>query len=1353
MKVSLLASVIAALAMNGGTMLNANVSKLPEKDTSIIVELSRGLDGLTEEGVISTQNAIVNKIRNEVTRNCNIIDRFTVLNNAVALQVNSEDVEAIKNVAGVESVTINKIHWTRALNNDEVISVTPKGTEVEENISATTMHKPTDTNDGEGTVIAILDNEFWLKGNSADGVNDEWHHEVFDALDADVAQRFTFESVSKTKFLKAKRNSKVGAGTEGSLYFNSKVPFYYDYGGDSTTYGKTGPADYDVHTATSYHGSHVASIAAANAPTYKGIAPKAQLVCMKVFTEYTADQLGKDLGFGNSTGAYDLPILNALEDCIKLGVDGINMSLGSDLDDFDGESITLKTLTKLAQSGIMTSISAGNAGKSAYSFTGGYGNWTKDVVETGILGSYANNEAATIVASGQPTKVYYKNALNISGHNVAYEDQIVNREGLDDEYSVEYKLADLGSGDVEYVYVPGFGAASDYEGLDVNGKVAVVNRGSISFATKYNTAKNKRAIGVVIINNDPTASDFNFRCSFGDDFNPTIPCALVLYKDKPFFEANQNGSFKLISDKVADNDNAYTISTFSSDGAKYNLDMKPEITAPGDIIRGAVPPQKKEDKQNTPYSTYEYLSGTSMSAPNNAGAQSVVLSKVAKDVYSKAEPTKDEINSVAEYRKTVDMRIASTADPMYDSEVNPENGELTLTSPRLQGAGMVNIGDALNTSVYLEGYQFGTKQGSGKTKIQLRNNDDIANGRVNLSFLAHNESEETKQYDVKVTIMRPAVVSNNKVISKEYTYIGEVDSMDRISGITYWEWYTDYKGGEFVTEAKQYNNGAAVAKQVMKVSKQIEYYKSEADLKNNNKSIFTIGYWTYNGTEWVELPDYEYQSVQDIVVATVTGQTVSIAPGQSEVKLNDYTLSNEVKDELLELFEYGSYIEGFVTLTAKNAADTDLNIPFLGFYSGTDKDSTRSYASAPVAEPFNFEKSSSEIYASDLANDLAKQLVGKDNADMGSMMVAGYAEEPQAINKEKVLSNDLNFSMLNGFHNVGTDPRTGSYFDNAANNIYIGNPETTNTLIVQQFILRSVVDNYFTIKNVNTGEIAYKSVLEDMLFGEQGGKYPLYKSHVDSSYLGAGYVAHRACAIIPLFDEQTREAFAEGEYEIEFNYLLAGTGTWVKKAYNLYIDSTAPEFTGVETYMADNGDDMVRFNFKDHKINNASIGSKYYDVKFDEAKQVYYIEDTVEAIDAISEKIGISSSNQARVYVQAQDNAYGKTGVIMHFAKEGDYSSKCISVQGPTLRLNNDFIINEAEKTIRFIEIATDDSERDIDVAKYTLNGIDLNPVVPAAKGCAGSAATSCLVLTAIASISLVALFVLRRKKKIGGTR
>ena len=1289
----LLAGMIAVMSIGGMSGLT-NAQKKTEsfsgdKSTRIIVEVNESLEGLSKSEIMSTQDNVIKAIKRNVTSNFDVVNRYSVLNNAFVLDVNKDAVSAIEALPGVASVTYDKIHAKRDLPAEDRYSVTiQRGRKagedegsLEPNISAQTMYKPeSGTAEGEGTVIAILDNEFYLRGQTSEDPASPWNHAVFKPLPEGTFERYTFDSLTATlKNTNAKRKDGATAGQEGSLYFNNKVPFYYDYGGESEDYGKVGPEDYDVSSLKTYHGSHVATIAAGNADTYKGIAPKAQLACMKVFTTYIAPKTGEAMGFGTSTGAYDTAILKALEDAITLGVDGINMSLGSDLGDFDENTITMKTLAKLAKtSGIMTAISAGNAGKTSYSFTGGYGNWTTNMVETGVLGSYANSTEATIIASGQPTRVYFENAIKIGEKNIAYEDQIVNREGFDKDYPDDnqhwlVELREQIGENVKWCLVPGFGTSSDYKDIKllVKDAVAVVNRGSISFADKYNIAVSNGAIGVIIINNDPTANDFNFRCSFGDNFSPTVPCALVLYKDKVIFEnAGGSGTFSFISKEVSDNDLARTISTFSSDGARWNYELKPDVTAPGDNIRGAVPPQKKEHREDTPYSTYEYLSGTSMSAPNYAGAQSLVLSKEVEKHIGDGTISAAEKRAIKAFRQTVDMRLMSTADPMNDSKANPENGAVNYTSPRLQGAGMVNLGKAYETDVYLEGLSL---KGSaiGKSKICLYNNEDIANGRLNLSVLAHNEGENAQTYTAKVTVMRPAIEENNKVIPDKYHYSGEIDSIEKIAGLTYYVKQINPQtwDPEDLIIVKKVNPANASKDDVIKLTKQIPIYDTPEMLEADTPRLMEPGYYKNTSSEgcvWEPLEGFEYQSVQDVVVAEFTRENIEIPTGDNKIKLvENWEIPAAEKEKILEKFEYGCAIEGYVELIQSN--ERKLSVPFLGFYSGADLKDGQLLKDAPVVEPFSFEKDPSKVYPSDLLNDVARQLVGKDNAEFGSTWTVGYAKATNLVDTEKVLYNDTSFEKMLGWHKVGTNPETEEYYDNPQDNIYVGNPYSTNTMIIQQYVMRSVSDNFFTIKNAD-GEVVYKSILEDMLFGDGG---QLHKSHVAPSYLGSGIIAHKAYAVIPLYDASTNKAFESGTYELEFNYKLQCDGSWVSKAYNFTIDTEAPEVTDIKEY-EENGVKRLRIELAEQKVAYASLGYGVVDVHFDSEKGCYYIDETVEEINNIMDQLGTLSSGQKRLTLSVTDAAYGTSGAIIHFF--GSTMNNYVIAQGPGLETNQDFV-------------------------------------------------------------------------------
>ena len=1301
LKIGLLCGVITAMSVCSGTRtLTSDEAKAKECDTKFIIELNDDIHSISSEKSLNQQNMVLSRIKRSVNLNSEKIVSYSILNNAMVVSGNKDDIDSLRKISGVKSVEVINDHVVKNTQS-RGISIPLRGTtdyDETKNASAQTMEKPNDTNEGEGTLIAVLDNEFYFKGATSEDPG--FHHEVYDPLEGGTKEKLSFDRVKqlggKVDTFHAKYVKGTYAGEEGSLYFNNKVPFYYDYAGDSTNGSRNGvetytsPSDplygyvvgnHDVVSKYSLHGSHVSSIAAANAENYKGIAPKAQLACMKVFTDVTQTDAGMEIEGANYSSFSEIGFLAALEDCLMLGVDAINVSIGSDLDDFDLTSITMRTLEKIADEGILTAISAGNAGKSSYSFTGGYGNWTGDMVETGILGSFANGAKTMSIASGQPDWTYFENALKIGEENVAFEDQIVNREGQPKDYDVEFKLSDLidkypaKAGVFDWVYVPGFGAASDYKGIDVSGKIAVVNRGSIDFATKYANAKDNEAIALIIINNDPTATDFNFRCAFGDDFRPTMPCALVLFKDKPLFVAQQTGTFSIIHKQVSDNKAKRTISDFSSDGARFDLDLKPEITTPGSNIKGAVYPQNKEQKEETPLSSYEYFSGTSMAAPNYLGALSLLTSKVSLPALADDKITSAEQAEITKYRKTVNMRFMSTATIMNDFEANGEDGTKSPTSPRMQGAGMANIDGAYHTDVYLKGRDMVKGEDLDMSKVLLRNGSDIANGNVNIKFKAVNEGTQTRNYNVELVVMRPATVQSNKIVSKDYNLTGEVSELSLIPDLT----YAVLRGGRYEVV---HNDSTAKFKDVINISRDLEYYTSAADAEaGTNLKKFAMGYyyWSANN-KWEPLPDYTYQSVKDKVIARVTGQSVSIAPGTSEVVINPYSLSQAQKDEIARYYPYGTYIEGYVKLNSTDSAVPSLSIPYLGFYSLTDRDGSKSFDSAPVVEPFSFEKDKTKIYPSDLVNDVTKSLLGKDNVNFESMWLAGYVENTTMINVDKVLSNDDNFSRINGFYPVGTAPTpySSEYTSTPANDIYVGNAHASNTMIVQQFVMRSVKDNYFTIRNKSTGEEVYRSALEDMLFGEQAYKYPLYKSHVDSDYLGAGYVAHRAYAIIPLYNPVTKVAFASGDYEITFNYQLAATSSWVKKSYTMHVDQQAPVVDSITEC-----DGKVRINFADTRVAYAIVGTTKFDVSYNSDNGKYFVELEKSAVEKAIKEAGRTSLSQQRLYVAAVDYARGRTGAIAHFTDSDSYC-KYEMLQGYGLSISNDF--SYANNQLKVIE-------------------------------------------------------------------
>lgn len=196
---------------------------------------------------------------------------------------------------------------------------------------------------GKGMTIAVLDTGL------------DTAHPAFANAPADA--KFTKDYISGV-LQAADLNAEVlmPGVTADDVYLSAKIPFAFDYAGKDA---QVAPGSkWDAENLE--HGTHVAGIAAGyavdgeGAVTFSGVAPDAQVIPMKVFDD-------------SGTGAATATILAALEDAYRLGVDAVNLSLGS-YGGFtvDEDALINDVYNKLEDAGIMVITAAGNETSSSY---------------------------------------------------------------------------------------------------------------------------------------------------------------------------------------------------------------------------------------------------------------------------------------------------------------------------------------------------------------------------------------------------------------------------------------------------------------------------------------------------------------------------------------------------------------------------------------------------------------------------------------------------------------------------------------------------------------------------------------------------------------------------------------------------------------------------------------------------------------------------------------------------------------------------------------------------------------------------------------------------------------------------
>lgn len=881
----------------------------------------------------------------------------------------------------------------------------------------------------------------------------------------------------------------------GGKYINSKIIYAYDVAdGDSSVQPKDG----------NEHGTHVASLAAGNnGSVYQGVAPNAQLAILKVFSDA-------------SSGASTSDIIVALEIADALGLDVVNLSLGSPFSNENGynsdDNIEYRVIEELRANGTIVNVAAGNDGRGQWS--GIYSNYVgTSMVETGELGSYGVLDPAVVVGSSTLTHAnsYYWTVNNNDEYVISPVDQVTGGASFSD-------LVESSGDQVEWQIVGEVGAngiASDYATVDVTGKVAVVWRGGGN--TFENMAKQAQAFGadaLLVINNTTESVSMSFGT-----FTPSIPVVLITMSEGAYFETGELSGTLVYNAEVVENPLEYTMSDFSTDGVTSDLRIKPDITAPGTDILGAV------------RGGYEEMSGTSMATPNLSGAFAVLLGEHA-----------DSAEQLAEYKKSILARTQSTATILHDdvSSAGATTGNLydadgevvgtfddsatskdanetehqlyNFASPKNQGAGQVNVGNALSSDVWLStgtvGDDYVAKIETGTLNLQTENIDFP-------EITAHNESSENITYDVQFYVALPQTTI-------------PIDS-------TTW--------GNFTSTAQEiFPSGF-----------------TSTYMKSNN--LYFAG--------MIDLGD---------VIANADGTTTWNIDDLDLTSDSTHPVATVIRNYANAWYEDGVTLEGYLIFTPTDSGHTDapqLNLPFLGYYGD--------YGAADATEEFDFERgNTTQIQTSDLANAFAQSYIGYENAyaDYGSH-IFGVSGFNGPTGTGKTTSNDAMVALAYywmgaadletnyGAYKLGYNDDIGTYNDG----VVAGVEGYTDQLLIQQFVQRDMQEATVSLyrKATSTGQTdtlistnqmySYPGFDEDAEANDVFGT-KLYRSLPTQSGLTGGYYVPMAGAFVDL------TGLSEGEYYLEFSYTLMaqdekGENYVQTKDVDITIETSSPSILSV----------------------------------------------------------------------------------------------------------------------------------------------------------------------------------------------
>jgi minor extracellular serine protease Vpr len=420
------------------------------------------------------------------------------------------------------------------------------------------------------------------------------------------------------------------------------------------------PGRLPLDRKSSFHGTHVAGIAAGDAGTrapagpdhpavagLSGVAPRAWLGNYRVFTVPTP--IGHVANTPEIVAAFDAAVAD--------GMDVINFSGGGAQTDPANDAL-IETVRNVAAAGVVAVIAAGN---------------DRDDFGAGTVGSPGTAPDAITVAAVSNDQVF---GPTLSG-TLAGAPTAIPYEPDDDALkpggATLVDVATVGGAEPHLCGPEGDpnGDANPLAPRSLSGEIVLVSRGVCTFATKASRAVAAGAAGIVLVDNRPGEADqIPVRLE--------LPAAMVSDLDgarlRAYLDAHGGRAPIRVDTRIADTitDRGGVITSFSSAGpSPFGHALKPDVAAPGGQVLSSTLGS---------YGPFAVFDGTSMATPHIAGAAALL-----RGLHPGWSPGQ------------VKSALVSTAGPAF-----ADTARTTEASVLLEGGGLASLPRAADPQLFTD---------------------------------------------------------------------------------------------------------------------------------------------------------------------------------------------------------------------------------------------------------------------------------------------------------------------------------------------------------------------------------------------------------------------------------------------------------------------------------------------------------------------------------------------------------------------------------------------------------------------------------------------------------------------------